>query len=154
MDRDGVDAAVAFVNRGLLMCATPDPELKAAMSHAWNVWAWSCYAGHKDRFKVAAQIATDDIDRALVELRMGRQAGVHLHQHPEQAEVRLHGSDDDIHYNHPSFDRFYAAVEALGLTMCMHVGTARDPRSAKGSGGAVVNATAHFLAVTSEIPWR
>ncbi len=143
MDRDGVDAAVAFVNRGLLMYATPDPELKAAMCHAWNVWAWSCYSAHQNRFKVAAQIATGDLDLAIKELEWVAKQGFTCINIPNKP-IFGYGGEDDIHYNHPSFDRFYAAVEALDLTMCMHVGTARDPRSAKGSGGAVVNATAQF----------
>jgi predicted TIM-barrel fold metal-dependent hydrolase len=149
MDRDGVDGAVAFLNRGLVMYATKDQEFASAMCHAWNIWAWSCYAGHKDRFKVAAQIAPGDIDLAIKELEWVAKQGFTCINIPNKPTFG-YGGEDEIHYNHPSFDRFFAAVEALDLTMCMHVGTARDPRGARGSGGAIVNATAHFLAVTSE----
>jgi predicted TIM-barrel fold metal-dependent hydrolase len=149
MDRDGVDAAVLFANRGLMAYATQDPAFQAAMCRAFNVWAASCYGAHSDRFKVAALISTMDVELAIKELEWAAKNGFTCVNIPCKP---LFGPrhEDELHYNHPSFDRFYAAAQDLNLTVCMHVGTGRDPRSATGSGGAVVNATASFLAIMAE----
>ena len=48
------------------------------------------------------------------------------------------------------FDPLWAAIEDTGLPMTFHVSTGRDPRAAKGNGGAVINYVSHSLAPTIE----
>ncbi|MDQ1423955.1 MAG: hypothetical protein QOD72_1453, partial [Acidimicrobiaceae bacterium] len=52
---------------------------------------------------------------------------------------------DEITYNHPSYDRLWAAFAEADLPICIHVGTRRDPRSSPGSGGALILKTVGFL---------
>jgi predicted TIM-barrel fold metal-dependent hydrolase len=48
------------------------------------------------------------------------------------------------------FDPLWAAIEETGLPMTFHVSTGKDPRGAKGNGGAVINYAIHSLAPTAE----
>jgi predicted TIM-barrel fold metal-dependent hydrolase len=44
----------------------------------------------------------------------------------------------------------WAAIEETGLPFVFHVSTGKDPRGAKGNGGAVINYVVHSLAPTAE----
>jgi predicted TIM-barrel fold metal-dependent hydrolase len=150
MAADGVDAAVVFANRGLLSFATPDPEFAGAMSHAWNVWARDTYRDHWDQFAVAAQLATADVDLAVDEVAWIAEQAFRAVNIPCKP---LHGNrdpDEDLAYNHPSFDPLWAALERADIPVCMHVATGRDPRAATGSGGAIINKVVGFLQGTME----
>jgi predicted TIM-barrel fold metal-dependent hydrolase len=149
MSRDGVDGAVLFANRGLMSFATQDTIFQAAMCRAFNSWAAGCYGPQADRFKVAAQIPTADVDLAIAELEWAARNGFTCVNFPSKP---IYGprTDDEPHYNHPKYDRVYAAVQDLDLTLCLHVGSGKDPRAAHGSGGAIVNGSASFLASMSE----
>jgi predicted TIM-barrel fold metal-dependent hydrolase len=150
MSADGVDGAVVFANRGMLSFATEDAEFAHAMSHAWNVWARDTYRDYTDRFAVAAQLATADVDLAVAEVHWIAEQGFRAVNIPCKP---IHGTrppDEDLAYNHPSFDPLWAALDEVGLPMCMHVATGRDPRAASGSGGAIINKAVGFLQGTME----
>jgi predicted TIM-barrel fold metal-dependent hydrolase len=53
-------------------------------------------------------------------------------------------------YNLPEFDWLWAVVCNVDLPITFHVSTGRDPRAARGSGGAVVNYVNHSLSPTME----
>ena len=57
---------------------------------------------------------------------------------------------DEPNYNWPEFDRLWACVQDVDLPITFHVSTGRDPRSARGNGGAVINYVSHSLAPTIE----
>ena len=48
------------------------------------------------------------------------------------------------------FDPLWACVQATGMPITFHVSTGRDPRAARGEGGAVINYVVHSLAPTIE----
>ena len=147
--RDGIDAEVIFPNRGLQMWATPDPVFSQAMCRVYNDWAWEVFGPYYDRLSPLACIATGDIDGAIAEIervaRIGFR-GLSLPCKPMWGP----GSSADINYNHPDFDRLWAAIQDSGLPMTFHVSTGKDPRGTKGNGGAVVNYVIHSLAPTAE----
>lgn len=149
LDRDGVDAAVVFANKGNLCFATYDDTFAAAMSHAWNVWAWRNYGAHRDRYAVAAQLATADIDLAVKEVEWIAEQGFRAVNIPCKPLFGDRG-EDDVNYNHPRFDPLWAALEQARIPVVMHVATGRDPRAATGSGGAVINKAVGFLQGTME----
>ncbi|GAA1859017.1 amidohydrolase family protein [Pseudonocardia ailaonensis] len=149
MERDGVDGAVAFANRAILSWATYDDEFALAMSHAYNVWAWETYGAHSDRFIAAAQLTTADVDAALKELDWIASTGFRAINIPCKP-LHGHRGANELSYNHPSFDRLWAAIEETGLPVCMHAATGRDPRAASGSGGAIINKAVGFLRGTME----
>ncbi len=55
-----------------------------------------------------------------------------------------------MNYNLPHFDPLWAAITDTGLPITFHVSTGRDPRAARGNGGAVVNYVSHSLSPTIE----
>ena len=145
MTADGVDAAVVFGNRGLLGYATYDDDFAYAMCRAYNQWAHDIYGPHVDRFAAVANLVTADVDRRRRRARLDRRPRLPGPQHPVQATRHGDPEPDDLSYNHPSFDRLWAALEETGLPVCMHVATGRDPRAATGSGGAIINKATGFL---------
>src|SRR5260370_7163260 len=48
------------------------------------------------------------------------------------------------------FDPVWAVSQAGGLPVTCHVSTGRDPRAARGNGGAVINYVSHSLSPTIE----
>jgi predicted TIM-barrel fold metal-dependent hydrolase len=56
----------------------------------------------------------------------------------------------DPNYNLPEFDPLWAAIQDHDLAITYHVGTSRDPRGARGHGGAIINYVVHALAPTME----
>jgi predicted TIM-barrel fold metal-dependent hydrolase len=142
--RDGVDAAVLFCNRGLVSFASYDDAFVQAMCHAFNVWARDTYGSHRDQFVVAAMLGTADIDQAISELMWIKDQGFKAVTIPAKPHWG-YPTPDEITYNHPSYDRLWAAFAEVGLPVCIHVGTGRDPRSSTGSGGALILKTVGFL---------
>jgi predicted TIM-barrel fold metal-dependent hydrolase len=148
-ERDGIDAEVIFPNRGLQMWATPDPVFSQAMCRVYNDWAWEVFGPYYDRLSPLACVATGDIDGAITEIERVAKIGFRGLSLPCKP-MWGPGSSKDINYNHPDFDRLWAAIQDAGLPMTFHVSTGKDPRGTKGFGGAVVNYVIHSLAPTAE----
>ena len=144
MKADGVDGAVVFANRALLGYASHDPEFVAAACHAYNVWARDVYGPFRHRFKAVANLPTCDVDVAIRELEFIAESGFDALNIPNQPMFGYQGKDELL-YNHPMFDRLWAAIAETGIPMCMHVATGKDPRASTGSGGALLNKTTGFL---------
>ena len=150
MDRDGIDIQVAYPNRGLLIFATPNRDLMYAMATAYNVWVEDTYSVVKDRVIPMAMLPTVDLERTLGELdRIGRSGffrGVSIPNKP------VYGAGDvsDANYNLPGFDPLWAKLQDMDLTITFHVSTGKDPRGARGNGGAVINYAHHCLSMSVE----
>jgi predicted TIM-barrel fold metal-dependent hydrolase len=134
VDRDGIDAAVVFPGRGLLGFATYDPEFGHAMTSACNTWTWSIYADHLDRFKPMAMIQTSDLDLAIGEIERCAKLGFPGFNIPAIPWLK-----ESAPYNAPRYEPLWAALQATGLPVCIHVATGKDPRGASGNGGAILN---------------
>ncbi|HZQ38190.1 MAG TPA: amidohydrolase family protein [Dehalococcoidia bacterium] len=147
--RDGIDAEIIFPNRGLQMWATPDPLFSQAMCRVYNTWAWEVFGPYYDRLSPLACIASGDIEGAVAEVyrvaKLGFR-GLSLPCKPTWGP----GRPEDPNYNLPVFGPLWAAIEETGLPMTFHVSTGKDPRGAKGFGGAVINYAIHSLAPTAE----
>ncbi len=57
---------------------------------------------------------------------------------------------DHPNYNLPMFDPLWTVIQDAGLPVTFHVSTGRDPRAARGNGGAVINYVSHSLSPTIE----
>ena len=146
---DGVDCEILFPNKGLTIWATPDPLFSQAMCRVFNDWAWEVFGPHNDRLSPMACIAPGDLEGAIAEIRRTAKLGFRGLSLPCKP---LWGPPDHEapNYNLPEFDPLWAVVEEVNLPITFHVSTGRDPRTARGNGGAVINYAVHSLAPTME----
>ncbi len=146
---DGIDAELIFPNKGLAMWYTPDPEFAQAQCRVYNDWAWEEFGPHADRLAPVAAIAAGDIEGSVAEVqrvaRMGYRA-VALPCKPTYGP----GKVGDLNYNSARFDPLWAAIQDADLPICFHISTGKDPRTARGDGGAVVNYVCHSLSPAIE----
>ena len=149
LDRDGVDGELIFPNKGLTVWATPDAKFSQAMCRAWNDWAWETYGPYNARLSPVACLATGDLTGAIAEVERSARRGFRALALPCKP---VWGAPDHQHanYNLPEFDPLWAAACEVDLPVTFHVSTGRDPRTARGNGGAVINYAVHSLAPTME----
>jgi predicted TIM-barrel fold metal-dependent hydrolase len=147
--RDGVDAEVIFPNKGLSMWATPDAEFAMAQCRVYNDWAWETFGPYNDRLSPMAALATGDLEGSLAEVERVAKLGFRGLTLPCKPMWGAHDADQR-NYNWPIYDRLWALVQETGLPITFHVSTGRDPRAARGDGGAVINYVSHSLAPTIE----
>jgi predicted TIM-barrel fold metal-dependent hydrolase len=136
MDYDGVDAEIVFPNKGLTNWQSPDPELNVVMCRAWTDWAHETFGGHTRSFP-AACIAPGDVPAAVKEVGRVADLGFKFVMMPPL--VRNTG------YNMPEFDPLWDALSEAGLPVTFHAGTGKDPRTATGNGGAIINYVVHAM---------
>ncbi|MBI3827693.1 MAG: amidohydrolase [Candidatus Rokubacteria bacterium] len=149
MERDGIDAEVIFPNKGLSMWATPDPAFAMAQCRVYNEWAWETFGPYNDRMSPAAAIATGDLEASIAEVQRVARLGFRALTLPCKP---IWGAHDVEHpnYNLPVFDPLWSVIQDTGLPITFHVSTGRDPRAARGNGGAVINYVSHSLSPTIE----
>ncbi len=149
LQRDGVDCEILFPNKGLTVWATPDSEFSQAMCRAWNDWAWETFGPYNARLSPMACIAAGDIEGSIKEVQRVARLGFRGLALPCKP---VWGAPDHEHpnYNLPEFEPLWAAIQDADLPMTFHVSTGRDPRTARGHGGAVINYAVHSLAPTME----
>ncbi len=149
-DRDGVDAEVIFPNGpALLMWAGGNPEFSMAQAQVWNDWSLEFAAPYKHRCYPACAVPTADIDAAIAEVKRIAKLGCKVLTLPSKP---IWGPDDvsNINYNLPVFDPFWACVVDHDLPITFHVASGKDPRAARGNGGAISNYVVHAMAPTIE----
>ena len=149
MDRDGIDAEVIFPNKGLSMWATPDAAFAMAQCRVYNEWAWETFAAYNHRMSPAAAIATADLEGSIAEVQRVARLGFRALTLPCKPVWGAHDVDHP-NYNLPVFDPLWAAIQDADLPITFHVSTGRDPRAARGNGGAVINYVSHSLSPTIE----
>ena len=115
----------------------------------WNEWAWETFGPYVDRLSPAAALATGDLEGSIKEVQRVAKQGFRFLTLPCKP---IWGGHDVEHpnYNLPTFDPLWAAIQDADLGITFHVSTGRDPRAARGNGGAVINYVSHSLAPTIE----
>ena len=131
MDQDGVDAEVVFpTGRTLLyFLSHPDPEFHLAMVRAYNDAMLDFCAADRQRLLPLAAIPRTSVDDAVAEMRRcvaKGHRGVHILGYPSNHDRA-----------HPEDDPFWAAAEALGTPVHIHVRLvpAGTPTRSKGKQG-------------------
>ena len=145
--RDGVDAEVVFPGGGGLMAwATPDPLLSRALCAAQNDWYYEVVGDHFNRTMPAALIAPSNVDEAIKEVARVANLGFRAINIPVRPFHASAGAkSDQVGYNSPMFEPLWSAIEDADITLTCHVATGKDPRTASGEGGAVINYVTHAL---------
>ena len=148
LERDGIDAELLFPNGPMLGAFwTPDPHFAQAQFDIYNQWAAEISAPHRDRMQFAAGISTGDIDVAVAGVERVARLGFGTILLPNSPIPR----NIDRKYNHPDFERLWAAINDADLTITFHVATGHDPRTAKGNGGAIINRSGSHQTVAEPI---
>ena len=143
-DRDGIDAEILFPNKGIQMWATPDGVFANAMCRCWNDWAWETFGPYRERIAPMACVATSDLDGAIAEIRRVAKLGFRGVNLPTKP-IFGPGDADQENYNLPAFDPLWEVIQDVDLPVCFHIGTGKDPRGARGHGGAIINYAVHAL---------
>jgi predicted TIM-barrel fold metal-dependent hydrolase len=147
---DGVDGEVIFPNGPvLLMWSSGDVEFVHAQCQVWNDWAWEVCEPFKNVCNPAAALATADVDLSVREVERVAKMGYRTLVLPIKPIWGPHDVSH-INYNLPLFDPLWAAIQDHDLAICFHVSSGRDPRCARGNGGAIVNMVVHSFAPTIE----
>jgi len=149
LSADGVDCEILFPNKGLTIWATPDARFSQAMCRVFNDWAWETFGPYNDRLAPMACVAPADLEGTMAEIRRCAKLGFRGLALPCKP---VWGPPDHtaVNYNLPEFDPLWAVIEEVDLPVTFHVSTGRDPRTARGNGGAVINYAVHSLAPTME----
>lgn len=137
MDYDGIDAEIVFPNKGLVSWASPDPEHNLAMCTVYNDWAHEVFGGSGRSFP-AALVPPAVVAVAVKEIERAAKMGFHSVMLPPL----LPGGRG---YNLPEFDPIWAALSDAGMPFVLHAGTGKDPRTASGNGGAIINYVVHAM---------
>lgn len=147
---DGVDGEVIFPNGpALLMWSSSNTDFVTAQIQAWNNWAWESCGPFVDRCSPAAALNTADIEGSIAEVQRVAKMGYRVLTLPCKPIWGAHDVSH-INYNLPVFDPLWAAIQDADLAMTFHVSTGRDPRAARGNGGAIINYVVHSLSPTIE----
>lgn len=146
---DGIDAEILFPNKGLAIWATPDAKFSQEMCKVWNDWAWETFSEVNSVMSPMACIASADIEGAIKEIERSAERGFRGLALPCKP-VFGPPNHEDINYNLPVFDPLWECIQDTGLPITYHVSTGRDPRTARSSGGAVINYAVHSLSSTIE----
>jgi predicted TIM-barrel fold metal-dependent hydrolase len=120
-----------------------------AQCQVWNTWAWEQFGTHQDRMIPAGALATADLEGSIAEVQRLAKLGFKCLTLPCKPIWGAHDSGH-VNYNLPHFDPLWAAITDANLPITFHVSTGRDPRAARGNGGAVVNYVSHSLSPTIE----
>ncbi|HET7738392.1 MAG TPA: amidohydrolase family protein, partial [Tepidiformaceae bacterium] len=147
-ERDGIDAEVIYPNRGLMMWASPEPQFQTEMCRVWNDWAIETFGGYLHRMAPVAAIAPAEVSAAVDEVYRVAKMGYRTLFLPVQPNAA--SNDRRIGYHLPMFDPLWSAIEDTGMPVSFHVGTGKDPRTATGDGGAVINYVVHALSAAIE----
>jgi len=137
MDFDGIDAEVVFPNKGLVSWSSADPQHNLAMCSVYNDWVHEAFEGSSRSFP-AALVPPAVVEVAVREVERVARMGFHSVMLPPLLK-------DGKGYNDPAFDPLWAALSDAGLPIVLHAGTGKDPRTASGDGGAVINYVVHAM---------
>ena len=114
MALEGVDGEVIFPNHGLSCSMGNNP---GAYYHAWarayNDYAWDTFAAHRERFKLAALLAVDDIDETVAEAARRIEQGF--------CTLFLPATVPWQPYHLPLYDPLWRLAEEAGISVNFHI---------------------------------
>jgi predicted TIM-barrel fold metal-dependent hydrolase len=114
--QDGIVGEVMYPSINLFTFAIPERDVAAAVFQRHNDWVVDYCSAAPDRLIGIGCLSLPDVDLALAELERAAAKGVRgfaipAHVPPEKP------------YSHPDFDPLWAAAEAHGVPLTMHVFT-------------------------------
>jgi predicted TIM-barrel fold metal-dependent hydrolase len=117
---DGVDAEILYSTVAMDFYQLTDIPYANACFHAYNRWLADYCAAHPERLKGIGNTTVEDVEAALEELRYVRKAGL------SGISIGIQ-IDEDLDYDHPRYDPFWALAEELDLPVSFHILTGKRP---------------------------
>jgi predicted TIM-barrel fold metal-dependent hydrolase len=121
MDREGIDVSVVFPTLFLAWPLADNPALARALCRSYNDWIASKCALSGGRIRWVATVPLPDVEGSVVEIERAAKAGA--------SGVMTLGTAGRMTLSDPRMDPFYAAAQAKGLPVCVHVGWSYPPIS-------------------------
>ncbi len=147
---DGIVGEVMYPSLNMFTFAIKDREVVSAVFERHNDWVFEYCSANPERLIGIGCLGLPDIEIALAEMQRAATKGVRgfaipAHVSPERP------------YNHPDFDRFWAAAQDFGVPLTMHIFTGDSfdggmPKHWGTPGGTIKGYTmAHTTAVNTMI---
>ncbi len=147
---DGIVGEVMYPSLNMFTFAIKDREVVSAVFERHNDWVFDYCSANPERLIGIGCLGLPDIEIALAEMQRAATKGVRgfaipAHVSPERP------------YNHPDFDRFWAAAQDFGVPLTMHIFTGDSfdggmPKHWGTPGGTIKGYTmAHTTAVNTMI---
>ncbi|MDO7842201.1 amidohydrolase family protein [Sphingomonas immobilis] len=134
MDKDGIDAEIAFPSLGLWLYAIDDPEAELAQCEIYNNWNNDYFSGRLDRFVRCGVLPVRDLANTQRELKRIAAIGFTAAMLPSITAPGI------PKYNDPAWDPVFHLAGELGIVLVLHTGTgAETVTGEKGPGAAVIN---------------
>ena len=134
MDKDGIDAEIAFPSLGLWLYAIDDAEAELAQCELYNDWNNAYFSGRLDRFVRCGVLPVRDLNGALGEMKRIAGLGFTAAMLPSVTPSGI------PKYNDPVWDPVFELAGELGLVLVLHTGTGAETVIAeRGAGAAVIN---------------
>jgi len=119
-ERDGVVAEVVYPSLALQLFRIRDAEFQAATFRAYNDWLAEFCAAAPDRLAGIALVPLHDVAVGVAELERARRLGL-------RGALIWSSAPDDRPYLDPTYEPFWAAAEAAGTPLSLHLGTGATP---------------------------
>ena len=116
MDLDGVAGGVLYPSQALTVYRIPAGDLLSATFRAYNDYLAEFCSPYPNRLKGIAMINVDFVDDAVGELERAAKMGL------AGAMISIRPI---LRYDHPAYERLWAAAQALDMPLSLHVGTMR-----------------------------
>jgi predicted TIM-barrel fold metal-dependent hydrolase len=119
MRLDGVAGEVLYPSQGLFYFKVADSQLLSAIFRTYNDWLAEFCSTDPERLKGIAMINLDDVQDGIRELertaRLGF-VGAMISEYPPE----------ERRYDNPEYEPFWAAAQALGMSLSLHTATRRQ----------------------------
>ncbi len=134
MEKDGIDAEIAFPSLGLWLYAIDDEDAELAQCEIYNDWNNEYFSGHLDRFVRCGVLPVRNLAYAQQELRRIATLGFTAVMLPS---IPMAGIPK---YNDEAWDPLFKLAGDLGIVFVLHTGTgAETVVNERGPGAAVIN---------------
>ena len=116
MDLDGVTGGVLYPSQGLTLWQVPDGDLLSAVFRGYNDYLAEFCSPYPNRLKGIAMVNVDSVADGVQELERVAKLGL------AGAMITVRPM---LRYDHPSYERLWAAAQDLDMPLSLHTGTLR-----------------------------
>ena len=116
MELDGVVGGVLYPSQGLSLWGVPASDILSAVFRAYNDYLAEFCQPYPNRLKGIAMVNVDDVEDAVGELQRTARLGL------AGAMISVRPM---LGYDHPAYERLWAAAQDLDIPLSLHIGTMR-----------------------------